>query len=357
MNKNLYIFAPFLLIGIFWGLIMFLLPVNAETSNYNEISLPDCRYSDAYLPAMSYLNFVSNVEDEDNYSSESPTGPIRQDITYSGVISSDDAQDKLDIDFYYFQVTELGKIDFNFVGVNESEFFKRDGQVHLYYSGMVPSEVTKEHRKLYINEPAYTFSYEATQPGWYYLMVAGFLGKQSDFNYEFTVSFPDNITRVDPVNVPPCPTPTAVPAQDAVECQLPPRIDRHSYVIPFALDGYLISNGSLIEAETPPYEIEIPAGKYRVTLSSYDDHSTKVDDLAQEDERWHLIFYNSIDNEIALSNPIQDLPKDDDCKLQIVDMELDLIEDVAYVVARHTVYPGDLANSIVPDFAILTPVD
>jgi hypothetical protein len=121
-----------------------------------------------------------------------------------------------------------------------------------------------------------------------------------------------------------------------------------------------ISNGPFIRSDfgegaalIGPLSVSIPAGSYRITLVSYDDHTNHTGP-DQPDERWFLILRDSSGSEITRSQSIADLPGPDSWLTQETNANLTVSRDVASVVAYHAAWQTpDNPNSIVPVCASL----
>lgn len=112
--------------------------------------------------------------------------------------------------------------------------------------------------------------------------------------------------------------------------------------------SYIRSDKTEAEAKLGPIYATIPAGDYRVTLVSYDDHFNKLTQV-QLSEQWFVKINNSAGDEIAVTNPIGDLPDSDDWKTELVNENLNIPDEVSSLMAIHAAYPNnESANSIDP---------
>jgi hypothetical protein len=110
----------------------------------------------------------------------------------------------------------------------------------------------------------------------------------------------------------------------------------------------LYSNKDAADATTKDIQGSIPQGNYKVTLVSYDDHSTKIQ--GQNQESYFVALNNSEGAQIATTNSISDLPEDQDFLTQEVNVNLNLPQQTASIAAFHSAYPPRTSNpnSIVP---------
>jgi len=110
------------------------------------------------------------------------------------------------------------------------------------------------------------------------------------------------------------------------------------------------------DPETATVAVDIPAGTYKVTLASFDNHDDKPDQ-DQEVERWFLLFfYDGPGSET--SNSISDLPENQNTLEEYVGT-VDLEDDVDGVRAQHHLigqfFPT--AESVKAVCALLEPVN
>lgn len=116
------------------------------------------------------------------------------------------------------------------------------------------------------------------------------------------------------------------------------------------------SDRSEAEAYAGPVSVSLPAGSYRVTLVSYDDHYNKPHQK-QEAEQWYLIFQGNGET-VATSSSISDLPSDEEWLVEVVDYHLAVPQQVTSLVAFHSVWPTKSEpNSITPVCAKLERTD
>lgn len=117
------------------------------------------------------------------------------------------------------------------------------------------------------------------------------------------------------------------------------------YIVEISQDR-LLANQSEDRAKIGPISTSIPAGNYKVTLASYDNHSSKPDQN-QSKESWYLTLYDN-GSTVASSNPISDLPEGQDWFTQVVNDNLNLASDVSSVIAFHNAYPDSGPESVAP---------
>jgi len=145
----------------------------------------------------------------------------------------------------------------------------------------------------------------------------------------------------------PLPTNTAVPpTEPAISCSLPgPTVGQ---LVNISTGPFIRSDQSEAQAKIGPLGASLPAGTYKITLSTYDNHTTHVGP-DQPNERWVLILLDSSGVEVTRSQAIGDLPGADNWLTQVTDSNLVVSRDVVSVVAYHAVYPDTSSpNSLVP---------
>ena len=145
-------------------------------------------------------------------------------------------------------------------------------------------------------------------------------------------------------------------AQNAPTCSL--EIPRNGLLVNFAEEfpgGFtLVADETEEQARTPKVTIDVPEGRYRVTLQSYDTHDNDVRD--EEAEQWHLRFYNDADGIVRLSSDTQDIPENRNYITTTVDTALNVDASVTYVRAFHAAYQDEEAESVIPVCAVLQPL-
>ncbi len=105
----------------------------------------------------------------------------------------------------------------------------------------------------------------------------------------------------------------------------------------------IYSDRGQVSAEAGPVGVSLPAGEYKVTLVSYDNHSDKPTQY-QPDESWFVILRDKNAHTVTTSNSINDLPSHIETLTQVVNSNLDVSSDIESVVAMHAAYP-DLGNA------------
>lgn len=127
---------------------------------------------------------------------------------------------------------------------------------------------------------------------------------------------------------------------EGVDCQL---LAQPGRTLVFFSNQFILGHQSLAQATNGPVTIAIPAGTYRVTLMSYDDHLNKLGQI-QLNEQYFLLLSNG-----QQTNSISDLPQAIETLVEAVDNALTVTGDLTSVTARHTRYfePGE-PNSIIP---------
>ncbi len=101
------------------------------------------------------------------------------------------------------------------------------------------------------------------------------------------------------------------------------------------------------EAQGGPYNVNLPSGKYDVTLVSYDDHTGKPGQN-QPQEQYYLKLKNSSGQQIAQTNSIADLSDNQNYLTQKVNSGLNLSSNVSSVLAVHPAFYSSNPNSITP---------
>ncbi|MFV1916966.1 MAG: hypothetical protein ACC618_00545 [Patescibacteria group bacterium] len=115
----------------------------------------------------------------------------------------------------------------------------------------------------------------------------------------------------------------------------------------------LRANSSEDRAKNGPVSASIPSGNYKVTLVSYDDHSSKASQT-QPQESYLAILQDTQGVQITTTSAISDLPESQNLLTEEVNSNLNIGTGVSQVVAFHSAYPTGNVNSIVPVCAAFT---
>src|SRR3989344_4502922 len=113
------------------------------------------------------------------------------------------------------------------------------------------------------------------------------------------------------------------------------------------IEGFLVANTSEEKPKTGAVATNLPAGTFRVWLSSFDNHLDKLHQI-QPQESWFVILQNENGEVIATTSPIVDLPQDEERLEEVVNEELVLGEEARFLIAKHAAFPSDNPNSINP---------
>lgn len=142
----------------------------------------------------------------------------------------------------------------------------------------------------------------------------------------------------------PSPSPSPTPTQ--ISCPLQQQSNRT--LINFNVNSFLRSDQGLSQATGGPFPVSLAPSTYTVTVTSYDKHSSKPQQL-QLNERWLLTLRNSAGSTIATTNATSDLPENVDARTEIVNNNLDISGAIASVTTQHAAYPDTSSpNSITP---------
>ena len=130
------------------------------------------------------------------------------------------------------------------------------------------------------------------------------------------------------------------------------------YLVNFTPNGdndYMVANDPS-HYFAPAKSLNLPAGNYRVTLMSWDNHADKkacyesggcsLDQWQQSNERYYLGFANSGGNWLTISGDTPDLGNDSDSLTAVVDTNLPIPAGVASIQPWHSVPRPDSPNSI-----------
>ena len=104
-----------------------------------------------------------------------------------------------------------------------------------------------------------------------------------------------------------------------------------------------------------PFPASIPAGTYRVTLVSYDDHSLTPPKVAPN-EQWFAQLRDAAGDLVYESPAISDLPDDEDWRIEVVDVAAVVTGGAASLFAIHARI-GTALNSVVLICAVFDEID
>jgi hypothetical protein len=135
-------------------------------------------------------------------------------------------------------------------------------------------------------------------------------------------------------------TPTPVP----LVCPITPAQGRIIVNFP---GSSLLSNSTAARSQSTPSTVSIPAGYYKTSLVTYDNHELKPSQ-AQPDESWFIKLKNSAGADVANSTPISDLPDNEEWRIEEVDQSLFIPQAVTSAIAVHAAYPNSNPNSLFP---------
>lgn len=137
-------------------------------------------------------------------------------------------------------------------------------------------------------------------------------------------------------------SPTPTPKQPEISCPLESQPGR--VIVILNPSGEIYSDRGQQRANFGPVTTNIPAGNYKVTLVSYDNHSEHNPPQNQPKEQWYLITNTS-----GNTGTINDLPESDDWLTQVVNQNFSVTSTITSVVAHHAAYPDTTSpNSITP---------
>lgn len=129
-------------------------------------------------------------------------------------------------------------------------------------------------------------------------------------------------------------TPAPVQAAEDNTCPLTDGIVINADGTDWGTD-FIRSDRQKRDAMQGPVPVDIPAGRYSITLATYDDHINQND--TQPNERWFIEGWK--DNVLVFtSNPTADLPSNHNVLVETVNADLD-ITALDTIVVRHAGYP------------------
>ena len=135
------------------------------------------------------------------------------------------------------------------------------------------------------------------------------------------------------------------------ECPLSPRTGRIIVDFPDSWDLW----DSLGHNEEGPISAFVPAGKYDITLVSYDDGHPNGG--TQPHEQWYMEGFNGATSVIT-STAIGDLPTDKTTRIELVDVAAVISDNITGIMTKHAYPPATpTANSITPICVVFDVVD
>lgn len=120
----------------------------------------------------------------------------------------------------------------------------------------------------------------------------------------------------------------------------------------------LFSNRSFDDAHTAFYSVNMPAGEYKITLSSYDNHTDKSDQK-QENEQYFVEMFNG-STVVAQSNAITDLPDGNTNMItEVVNNQLTVNSNITKIRGVHDAYPSGANewNSVHPTCVLFEKIN
>ncbi|GEM_PF-3550820 len=148
-------------------------------------------------------------------------------------------------------------------------------------------------------------------------------------------------------------TAQATGGADETACPFTPEAGRT--IITFD-GGFILSNKTEAKAKSDPVSVSLPAGTYKVTLASFDNHANKPGQI-QPKESWFVDLRGADGDAIASTPPIGDLPDSANSKTEVVAENFILPRAAASAVAMHAAYPDSNPNSITPVCATFDMVE
>lgn len=145
----------------------------------------------------------------------------------------------------------------------------------------------------------------------------------------------------------PTPTPSKTPTPTPITCGIPQMAGRSLFVFPSPDHHYLLANGSNPQAIVGPYNFNLVAGTYRVTLLGYDDHSEHPSQY-QPNEQFQVVLKRMYESRLATSNASADIA--DNAKYSPVQVvgNITIDQDATTITAIHAAYPNSNPNSVAP---------
>ena len=152
--------------------------------------------------------------------------------------------------------------------------------------------------------------------------------------------------------------PSSVYALNAPSCPLSPQVGRTIVMLGANQDRAgvtMVSSGTVADATFGPVAAALPAGTYNLMLASYDNHVDKPLQV-QPNESWFLRLYDAGNALVASTNPVSDLPQNQDFIIELVQLGLVVSSPIVTIDAFHAAYPDPNPNSIDPICAAFDPV-
>lgn len=150
--------------------------------------------------------------------------------------------------------------------------------------------------------------------------------------------------------------PFSVYAAPAPACPLSPQTGR--IIVRFQTEGpnarRIIANGTAEQAALG-VPASVPAGTYKITLSSYDFHFRPYGDTDPQ-EQWYMLLKNQNGGDVAQTGAIGDIGNQEEWKTDIVNQSLVIGQPVVFAVAFHAAFSATQANEAYPICAALDPV-
>lgn len=120
------------------------------------------------------------------------------------------------------------------------------------------------------------------------------------------------------------------------------------------------TNSLAAQSISGPFGATIPAGSYRVTLQSYDNHDDTIpppDSIHyQIKEQWFALFKNDQGQVVTQTGIINDLPDKQQHKTQQVNDTLSINQTITSVEARHAFAPDSNPQSVYAVCAVLSSI-
>jgi hypothetical protein len=117
------------------------------------------------------------------------------------------------------------------------------------------------------------------------------------------------------------------------------------------------SDSTAAEAQLPPVATNIPAGKYKVSLFSYDGYASRVN-VSQPNETWFGILKHG-NTDVAHTGASTDLADyvASTSRTDVVNTSLNISQSIDSIIAKSNAYPNKKsANSVAPICAALDPI-